>query len=406
MDLATFKRLFTQTGQEALQAAWALSPVETDFLQNYQRLCKSFPADLARASLETAILRKGAQKKFPEAEKMFFTREALEQASSHLVAGYRAERYRHQRRILDLGCSVGSDLLAMARYAPVIGVDRDRLRLTMAHANAQALNLPAAFVQADLRSPLAFSGVPAVFFDPARRKNGRRVFSVSRYAPPLQVVDDWIDLFPAVGVKISPGVDLNEIASYDAEIEFISVNGNLKECVLWFGELKTARYRATLLPGGESLSLKEGVASPLPVSEPGVYLYEPDPAVIRSGLISVLGEQLDAFLLDPRIAYLSGNRYVKTAYARVWQIEDWFPFRLKQLRRYLRERGIGHVIVKKRGSPIEPDLLIRRLRLQGEKTRTLFLTRLGRNPVVLVTIPLAESASDGVLAGMPDGDRS
>ena len=35
-------------------------------------------------------------------------------------------------------------------------------------------------------------------------------------------------------------VDLAELAGYPAEIEFISDGGELKECVLWFGPLRTA----------------------------------------------------------------------------------------------------------------------------------------------------------------------
>ncbi len=50
------------------------------------------------------------------------------------------------------------------------------------------------------------------------------------------------------------------------------------------------------------------------------------------------------------------------------------PFSLKRLRAYLRQRNVGRATVKKRGSPLQPEELIRELRLEGEEERVLFLT--------------------------------
>ena len=70
---------------------------------------------------------------------MYFTREALEQASSYAVSQHRAQRYAPFRGILDLGCSVGGDTLSLAELHPVIGLDLDPVRLLMAQANSAAL---------------------------------------------------------------------------------------------------------------------------------------------------------------------------------------------------------------------------------------------------------------------------
>ena len=41
----------------------------------------------------------------------------------------------------------------------------------------------------------------------------------------------------------------------DTEIELVSVSGECREATVWFGELKgDAPYRATVLPGGESIA--------------------------------------------------------------------------------------------------------------------------------------------------------
>jgi hypothetical protein len=129
------------------------------------------------------------------------------------------------------------------------------------------------------------------------------------------------------------------------------------------------------------------VGKPLPqlsLSPPLDYLYEPDPAVLRAGLVALLGDRLQAAQLDPDIAYLTGAQLIETPFARSWAVQDWFPFQLKRLRSYLRARSVGRVTVKKRGSPLDPQDLARQLRLQGEAHALLFLTHLDGKPIVIV----------------------
>lgn len=393
MEVKTFYDLLTPAGQTVLQDAEALQPRESDFLAHYSLLARRFPPGLARAALETAILRQEAAGKFPFANQMYFTRPALEQASGYEVSTYRARRFNAFPRLADLGCSIGGDTLALAAVAPVLGMDLDPLRLAIAQANLVAMGLAhaARFIQADLRADLPLAPNPAlgVFFDPARRINGRRVFSVRDYLPPLSMIEAWLPRFPALSVKISPGVKLEELSAYDAEIEFISVHGGLKEAVLWFGPLKTASRRATLLPGPLTLLPAAGRFDPqdrrLPLSEPQAYLYEPDPAVLRAGLVQDLGLQLKAAQLDPDIAYLTSGQFTPTPFAHAYALEAWFPFSLKRLREALREQRVGRLVVKKRGSPLQPEALIKELRLTGDQERTLFLTHLRGRPIAILS---------------------
>ncbi len=389
MQLDNFSAILTPEGQTALSAASALNPTEKDFLSHFQSLSKLFPSELARSVLSIAILRLEARKKFPQADQLYFTREALEQATSWEVATYRAKRYASFDTILDLACSAGSDSIAMAELAHVIAMDIDPLRIAMAKANAAAINVPASFIQADIQHlPLDLSNMSntAVFFDPARRKNYRRVFNVEEYSPPLSIIKQWLPKLPALGVKIAPGVNYDQLRNYEVEIEFISVKGELKEAVLWFGPLKTAHRRATLLPGMHSLTADDPPPE-IALSTPKTYIYEPDPAILRARLVTTVASQLNAEMLDPEIAYLTADTLTETPYARVWEVEDWMPFNLKNLRSYLRERNVGPLTVKKRRSPILPEQLIKDLNLKGDVEKVLFLTKIDEKPIVIVAKP-------------------
>jgi hypothetical protein len=391
MDLASFTTLLTPAGQAALADAGALDPTEATFLAAFYRLAKRHPADLARAALETALLRRKARPKFSHADQMYFTREALEQSSGEVVARYRAERFAAFNSVGDFCCGIGGDTLALAAVTQVVAVDSDPLRLAMAAQNAAAFGVREriTFREADVRT-MPLPEVGAIFFDPSRRTAGRRRLSVKDYEPPLDIMLDWRSRVPAIGVKIAPGVSWDELHGYDAEAELISVEGELKECVLWFGPLRGTGRRATLLPGRHTLAA-DGPPSPPCLRPVGPYLYDPDPAILRAGLVTLLAERLGAAQVDADIAYLTADDLRPTPFAETFRIEEAMSFQLKRLRRRLRELGVGRLTVKKRGSPLDPVDLLRQLRLTGTEGRVLFLTRVAGRPCALIGQPAREA---------------
>jgi SAM-dependent methyltransferase len=388
---ALFLELLSPGGQEVLRAAVLLATSEDDYLAELttlRRRCPETSRALAGAALDTALLRLKAQRKFSHAEAMYFTREALEQATSQAVGRYHAQRFAGQAYIADLGCGIGGDTLHLAAHGEVTAVDRDQVRLLMARENLEAYGAHARLVLADLTSPgmLRSLGLErhAIFCDPSRREAGRRRFHTQAYSPSLREVLAWRGTWPArpMGVKLSPGVDLRELPQTESEVEFVSLDGELKEAMLWMGPLAGTARRATLLPQGATMTASSSEAAPL--REPRGVLYEPDPAVMRAGLVAELARQLGAAQIDPDIAYLTADEVKATPFARAFALEAAMPFGLKALRGWLRARGIGRVVIKKRGSPLEPQELERSLRLRGDEQRTIFLTHVRGEPYVLV----------------------
>ncbi len=388
MELDQLQFLFSAAGRQLLSKTAKIPLNEKNHLQIASQLRRQVEPAQAQAILETVLLRQQAVTKFRRASDMFFTRAALEQTSSEIIANYRAARFFKAgfQQIIDLGCGIGGDALALAAGADVIAIDRDQIRLMMARQNARVNGRASRFypLLADLQELAPIAG-QALFFDPARRdESGRRLKSVELYKPPLSLISRWQARVPQAAVKISPGVDYNEIPP-EAEIEFISLSGAVKEAVLWYGDLAhgSAR-RATLLPGGHTLTSAEHPGDPVPVTEPASYLYEPDGAVIRAHLVQNLARKINATQIDATIAYLTGYKKTTTPFARRFRVESWFPFQLKRLRQYLRDRNVDRVTVKKRGSPIKPETLQKQLRLSGDQKRIIFLTHVLGRPAVIV----------------------
>ncbi len=223
-----------------------------------------------------------------------------------------------------------------------------------------------------------------MFVDPARRTGRGRTFDPQAYSPPLSWAVAAARTTRFAAVKVAPGIP-HEAVPADAEAEWVSDRGDVKEAALWFGTDPGA-VRATLLPSGAALRAGRLPDDPQ-VRAVGRYLYEPDGAVIRAHLVAEVAREVGGGLIDPTIAYVTGDEPRPTPYASSYTISDVLPFNLKRLKAVLRERGVGTLTVKKRGSAVEPEEVRRRVKPQGPNAATVFLTRVAGAPSMLIGQP-------------------
>ncbi|MGW4909528.1 class I SAM-dependent methyltransferase [Streptomyces sp. NPDC004270] len=388
--------LLSPEGRALLAEVRGTAPA--DELAVATRLRREHPAELVSAALTQARLRQRAAAKFGEADadRMFFTPNGVEQSTRASVAAYRAQRLTALgvTSVADLCCGIGGDAIALARAGiRVLAVDRDPVTAAAARANADALGLAGLIevLEADV-TEVDTAGYDAVFVDPARRGGRGRIFDPEAYSPPLSwAIEAARGAAHTAALKIAPGIP-HEAVPADAEAEWISDAGDVKEAVLWFGTAPGA-VRATLLPGPRTL-LGRGLPDPQ-VRPVGRYLYEPDGAVIRAHLVAEAAEELDGGLVDPTIAYITADGLRATDWATPYEITDRLPFNVKKLKALLREREVGTLTVKKRGSAVEPEELRRKVKPQGPNAATVFLTRVAGAPTMLVGAPARPATGAG-----------
>lgn len=371
-----------------------------------RRLRANASAEEARAAWELANLRRRAVAKLGlDAAKLFFDRDGLEMASSALVSRYHAQRFAAAgaRRILDLGGGVGMDSLAFARAGLSVAMcERDPVRAVFAQANAAALGLGDRIevVCADVaqaRLPTA----DAAFLDPARRAGSRRwTASLDDLDPPLSFVRELQARgIGTIGLKLSPAAPHEPAEEYAGEIEFLSDHGECKEAFLALGRLRTGqRFSAARLCEQDGrLSVERIGGDPSKGCEigppSGRFLYEPDPAVIRAHLVGTLAAELDAWQFEPSIAYLLSDGLQPTAFARAFEIEESLPYSRKAVQDALRRRRIGRLVVKKRGFPQEPEVVLRDLKLAGDRDAVLILSRCGKRHWAFIAARVRDGAA-------------
>ncbi len=358
---------------EALDAA--MSEEDPESLAAATRMRARFSPELAATALTQATLRRQARTKFGEAAaEMFFTRAGLEQATRPEVADHHASRFVEAgvRRVLDLGCGIGSDSMAFARAGlEVVAVDVDPTTAAVAQANLAGCAEVICADASDVAEQLMTPGV-GVFCDPARRDDRGRVWRVEDFTPAWSTVMDLLDGRRTAGVKLGPALP-HSLIPEKVEAEWITHRGETVEVTLWAGTGANPGRRSALIMPNARLIVTD--APPLPVRDLGRYLYEPAGAVIRAGAIAELGAQLGAALLDPQVAYLTGDQLCSTPFAAAFEVRQRLPFHLKALRHWVRQEQIGVLEIKKRGIDVDPAELRRRLRLAGPNSATMVISR-------------------------------
>jgi len=389
VDLELLAALRTPTGIDALAAAAAVTgrdPLAAAMTLRGQGV----EPGLAAAALTQADLRRRATGKFgPAAGQMFFTRAGLEQATRSVVADRRAARLRAAgvTTMADLGCGLGADALAAGRAGIAVhAVDADPLTAALAAANVSAAGLDdLVTVECADATSVKVEGFDAVFADPARRRAGRgRVMDPRSWSPPWDFIAALPERVPRTVLKLAPGID-HALLPAGAEGEWVSVDGDLVEAAFWCGPLATAARRATLLTTtAPALELTGSGVEAAPVGPVGACLYDPDPAVVRSHLVAEFAATVGGRLADPGIAYVYSDSFSPSPLGRALAVTDVLPFSLKRLRALLRERGIGRLEIRKRGSALEPDQLRKDLRLSGPNGASLVLTKVAGAPTAIL----------------------
>lgn len=392
-------------------------------------------ADLVAAALTQLQLRAQAREKFGDfAARLLFTREGLEQATRLPVAARHAQRFRAAgcSHLADLGCGLGTESLAAAG----LGLRVSAFEIDEGTAALALMNLrdfPEASVTcADITAldweTLRAQGVDGAFCDPARRGPGGRKLRPEDWSPSLSTALSWAEQVPRqnLGLKVAPGIEYRYLPA-GAQVEWVSLDGDLLEAAIWLGDLRQATTDAL----GQELEAGQGgrlatvlrhdaagklrawqVAVPgeatqdpapappvrdfaahlaaggFPGQGPGIFLYEADPAVIRAGALAALAEKLGLAVASPQIAYLLGGAIEPDwhPFFQAYQVLEAGPLKERQISQALGRWEAGSLEIKKRGVEVSPEQLRRKLRgaLRGTQELTLILTRLeGRHSYLL-----------------------
>jgi hypothetical protein len=354
------------------------------------RLRKDLSAERAHLVVEQVDLRARAREKFSRADRMFFTRKGLEQATDEQVAAYKASRF-PAGSIADLCCGIGGDLVALAQRGSAAGFDVDEVARLLAEANAEACGLArdrCCTFGDDAATCSAVSGFDAWHCDPDRRSEGRRTVQGEHFEPSLESVAWLLGHNLQGAIKVAPATLAPPNWQENAELQWLGSRGECRQQVAWFGSLAShpGRRSATVVDaaGGPRTVVGTGDETIPAAASLGRFLYEPHNAVLAAKLTGALCGQHALAAVAPGIAYLTSDSQVADSALAAFEVQDVLPFDQKQLKAWCREKRIGRLEIKKRGVDVDPQKLRKAIASEGEQSATLIVTRLDSKVRVMV----------------------
>jgi hypothetical protein len=368
--------------------AWVLATVPGNrLLAEVSKVPAPLPADISRwrrlaspeaaaAAIRLADCRRRASAKFSRADRMWFNPVGLEQATAETVARHKAARFQAPI-VVDLCSGIGGDAIALARQSQVLAVDLDPGMCRRVAWNAAAYGVDGQVLPCQAWAE-KFAVPPGawVHVDPDRRASKQsRARSVVDYEPGPGFLSDLARRTPAGAIKLSPASDFaTHFSGSRFEVELISLNGECKEATVWFGAAAGRRRRATCLPGGATWTDRDGDPSArAPVEQVSAFVYDPDPALIRAGLLDSFAAAHQLARLKSDIDYLTSRRLFFHPLLSAFEVREVLPLDLKQLKRWVRDHDIGTLEIKTRGLDLTPEQVRFALRPTGDRATTLLL---------------------------------
>ncbi len=352
---------------------------------------KEASADLVSAALRLAASRRRGAAKFSRADAMWLEATGLEQATAEPVSRHKAGRFAGGL-VVDLCAGIGGDTLALASGASVLAVDLDAGMNRRTRWNAEVYGVAARV--APIRARAEAFPIPQgarIHIDPDRRavygKSGR-ARTLRDYVPGPGFLARLPEMASGGAIKLGPASDFaSHFAGGRFEVELVSLGGECKEATVWFGDLATCRRRATRLPDGATWTDRSApYASPIAPQGPSRLVFDPDPALIRSGLLDSFATAHGLSRYVAGIDFLTGPDRVESPFLAQFLVLEVLPLDIKALRRLVVSRGLGPLEIKTKGVDVRPETLRGQLRPPGPNPATLLLMG-GRGPtrVVLAT---------------------
>lgn len=317
----------------------------------------------------------------------------LEQTSSEITAKYKSELI-NGNTLIDLTGGFGIDDFYFSKsFKKVIHCELNEGLSTLAKHNFLALN--ASNVETKVGDGLQILNeldekVDWIYLDPARRDDyGGKVFLLEQCTPNVpQNLKLLFQKSDTILIKSSPLLDLSAgIAELRkvTEIHIVSVNNEVKE-LLWILnrniskeiKIKTINISKNEIQSFEAIFEEELEASAY--SLPLRFMYEPNPAIMKSKLFKALSAETKTAKLHAN-SHLFTSEELKDFPGRTFEIVDVIAYNKKALKRSLKLKKAN---ITTRNFPKSVNELRKELKIEDGGDQYLFFTTDLNNSKIVV----------------------
>ena len=368
-----------------------------------------------RAMAEQIGCRQKAAKKLPALSRhnLLYTPLALEQSSGERTAEYKSA-IMSGKRVIDLSGGLGVDTMFLARvFGEVVYCERDQVLCALVEHNMKQCGISNVEVKCgdsvDLLRSYLDDSFDWIFVDPARREQGRRSIALEAASPDVVACHDMM-LCKAkrVCIKASPVLEISGLKKLLPALQTIivvSVDRECKEILLLLdrgARERSVTVKAVCLSSDSAVVIEiagDGLVDrPLAGSVKG-YFYEPDPAIIKARLSSVLARGSGLEFVNSSVDYLTSEGKREGFPGRSFRVIEVVPYKPKSFRGFLERHAIAGASIQRRDFPLSPEELRKKYRLLESERAFLFFTRDGEGHPICIYALRCFPGDEAALAG-------
>lgn len=281
---------------------------------------------------------------------VFATALSGEQSTSWRLAEFHASMIKPGSRVADLTAGLGIDAYAMSLRADVTAVERDAAvagALRHNYSDVPSLKVVEADCRDFVKECIARGETfDTVFIDPARRDaDGARVFALDGCEPDVTaMMPDLLRMAGRVIVKASPMLDITHTLGELPHAVTVVALGTPTECkeldIVCSATQSPVIVQAVTLGSGFESDFafrptdEAAAVATYAVPKPGDYVYDPYPAVMKSGAMRLIGQRFDMAKLAPNSHLWTSHEAVADFPGHRFKVEEVLPYASKHIKRY------------------------------------------------------------------------
>ncbi len=341
--------------------------------------------------LSQAELQLRARKKFTKADQMLFTRLGLEQATSEVLADYKASQVQEELQRYDVCCGIGGDSIGLGRQKKVVAVDRDETTCRFATHNLAVNGNPSSEVHLDEFENLSIPENAFVHLDPDRRTKGRTI-RPENFSPNLnEILNKLLKIGSSqrtVCIKMAPATRLETALEFPHHAQWIGHQRECKQQLLWLGGDIVSCSRRVSIVDNEGIAFEfatsETQHSQVVASSLDEFLFEPHSAILGADLVDEFAADYELGRLSYGSVYLTGPQKDCSPFTAAFRVLESCAMKPKVIKEVLTSHDIGKVEWKSRGLDQKTVSRLSKIRPQGSLNGVAVLTRLGSKFVCYV----------------------
>ena len=318
----------------------------------------------------------------------------IEQSSSEKTAEYKSKIINYNN-ILDLTGGFGIDSYFFSKRAEKLYFNEKNFELFyISKKNFEKLNIKnVEFFNYDAVEFLKYveNKFDLIYLDPSRRDNhNKKIIRIEEYDPNLDNLLEYIkNKSDYLLLKTSPLLDINYVLKkyqYIRKVIVISLENEVKELLFLFDFINTIQkieYIAVLINQNitKEIYLSKDKSS-INYSLPEIYLYEPDPAIMKLSFFGDLCNKYNLNKLEKNTHLFTNNCLNIDFPGNIYEIKNIVKIDEKELKKTINNENAN---LKVRNLPIKTIELKKKLKINDGGNYFVFATKLlnGKNRLII-----------------------